>query len=428
MANQTIALLRAVENADPTSVRDYEAAGGYQALRRIADMEDQAILDELKRADLVGRGGAGFPTGMKWEMVYREAEPVKYVICNADEGEAGAFKDRKLLADVPLRVIEGMTIAGRVLHAKEGFLYLRGEYYALAAQLRAAIENAKAAGYLGKNALGKFDFDITVVTGAASYLCGEETALLNSIEGKRGEPRKRPPYPTNQGLNQKPTLLNNTETFANIPLVFAEGPEAYNRHVTKLVCLSGCVKNRGVYEVELGSVTLHELIHGENFGGGTESGAPVAFYQVGGQSAALGFPEQIYTPFGYREMATAGLGVGCGSIVVLDTGVCPLDYCRSVVEFFVHESCGKCTPCRDGAPLLLALLEMLCHGEGQPRDLDTIQTLAATINDLSFCGLGQSVCKALFSLLKYRRAEVEAHMQGTCPAGACKLSGGADHE
>lgn len=274
--------------------------------------------------------------------------------------------------------------------------------------LEKALQNARDRGFLGENILGAFSFDIQLVSGAGAYLCGEETALLNSIEGLRGEPRKRPPYPTNAGLYGKPTLLNNAETFANVPLVLAEGAAAYNAHATKLVSISGNVKRPGVYEVKLGSVTLHELIYGAQFGGGTASGRPVAFYQVGGQSAALGFPEQIYTPFAYAEMTTVGLGIGSGAIIVAEEGASLPEYCRGVLSFFVRESCGKCIPCRAGLPQLQALLENFCQGRAVQGDTERLEALAASIAHLSGCGLGQGACKALLSAITYRRAVFKA--------------------
>lgn len=403
MAKEYRVLLKAIENADPVSVADYEAAGGFEGLKKAVILGEEEVLKELKASALVGRGGAGFPTGKKWEMVYQEKEPVKYVVCNADEGEAGAFKDRVLFSEVPLRVIEGMVIAGYVLHAARGYIYLRGEYRTLLPLLHKALADARRAGYLGENILGGFSFDITVVCGAGAYLCGEETALLESIEGRRGEPRRRPPYPTQAGLYGKPTLLNNAETFANVPLILAEGAGEYNRHVTKLVCLSGSVRKRGVYEVVLGSVTIDELIHGENFGGGNPDGRKTAFYQIGGQSAAVGFPEQIYTPFDYPEMSVAGLGIGCGAILVADDEVSLVGYCRNVLRFFMEESCGKCISCRDGLPVLAELLGRLEGERGGKGDVERLELLAGQVSRLAGCGLGQTACRALMSSLAYRR-------------------------
>lgn len=408
MAKEYRALLKGTEKADPVSTADYEAVGGFEGLKKAAALDERAVLEELKASALVGRGGAGFPTGKKWEMVYQEKEPVKYVVCNVDEGEAGAFKDRALLSEVPFRVIEGMVIAGYVLHAARGYIYLRGEYRALLPLLHKALENARQAGYLGENILGAFSFDITIICGAGAYLCGEETALLESIEGRRGEPRRRPPYPTQAGLYGKPTLLNNAETFANVPLILAEGAEEYNKHATKLVCLSGSVKNRGVYEIVLGSVTIDELIHGENFGGGTASGRKVAFYQVGGQSAPIGFPEQIYTPFNYPEMSVAGLGIGCGAILVADEGVSLIGYCRNALGFFREESCGKCIPCRDGLPMLVELLDRLETGRGVVGDVEKLELLGGQISALAGCGLGRAACQTLMSSLAYRRGVFHA--------------------
>lgn len=412
MAKEYRALLKRAAHGEPASVAEYEAVGGFRGLRRAVTLGEEGVLEELKTSVLAGRGGAGFPTGKKWEMVYREEEPEKYVVCNADEGEAGAFKDRALLSQVPLRVLEGMIIAGYVLHAQRGYIYLRGEYRGLLPLLLEALEGARRAGYLGDGILGRFSFDITVICGAGAYLCGEETALLESIEGRRGEPRRRPPYPTQAGLYGKPTLVNNVETIANVPLILDEGAKEYSRHATKLVCLSGSVKRRGIYEVILGSVTIDELIHGENFGGGMAEGQKAAFFQVGGQSAAMGFPEQIYTPFNYREMAVAGLGIGCGAIVVADGQASLIGYCRNILRFFINESCGKCIPCRNGLPVLAELLERLDNGKGKKGDVERLEGLVEQIGSLSGCGLGQAACAALKSSLIHRRAAFAAGIQG----------------
>lgn len=385
---------------------------------------------------LVGRGGAAFPTGRKWQTLLNVAEKPKYIVCNADEGEPGTYKDRELLRLVPLSVIEGMIIAGHTFNSSRGFIFLRGEYRNLIHVLSEAIDAAKAAGYLGRNICGRpgFNFEISVVTNAGAYVCGEETALLNAIEGNRGEPRMRPPYPTQKGLFLKPTLINNTETFANIPGIIAKGAERFKStgnprgYGTKLFSLSGHVKNRGVYEVSLGSVSINDIIYDDEFGGGTASGRPVKFFHPGGQSTAIGFPEQGFTPYDYNGLSSVGLGIGSGAFVVMDESVCLVDYCKRVLAFFVHESCGKCIPCRLGTMRMLEILDALTHGNGTDADITRLEELADRVSWLSACGLGQASNKALASALKHRRDEFHSHANGNCPAKSCRMRIGVKHE
>lgn len=387
---------------DPSSIKDYKTAGGFAGYAKASAMTNEGMLAEIKASGLLGRGGAGFPTWMKWDMVNKESDPEKYVVCNLDEGETGAFKDRELLVKAPMKIIEGMIIAGFFLDAKAGYIYLRGEYRAERSILLKALDECRNAGYIG----AEDGFDIIVVTGAGSYLCGEETALLESVEGRRPETRKRPPYPTSSGLFGKPSLINNAETYANIPRIFAEGAKEYSEHITKLICISGQVKNKGVFEAELGSVTLHDLIYDEAFGGGTLSGKPAAFYQMGGGGAALGFSEQVYTPLSYDAMREAGLGIGCGALIVADNGADAVKYLKNVVEFFERESCGRCIACRDGLPQLKYMLEELRDGKHTVGLTDKISSLSKSIAALAGCGLGTAACSALNSYLKYRRDDL----------------------
>lgn len=406
MAQEGILLLK--HSGDPTSVADYEAGGGFQALRLIPERFPREMIQLLEQAKLVGRGGAAFPTARKWDMVAQAPGAEKYVVCNADEGEPGTFKDRVLLERTPLAVIEGMILGGYAVGAQHGYLFLRGEYRSMAVLLETAIKAAKDAGFLGRSIMGVtgFDFDISIVTSAGAYVCGEETALLNAIEGGRGEPRLRPPYPVTEGLYQKPTLINNTETFAQAAAALRMQTGEYlalgdaMSGGTKLISLSGMVRNPGVYEIPLGRISLKSLIEDPEYGGGLRTDHPVQFYQLGGQSGPVGFPEQIYTPYGYQTLQSVGLSVGSGSIAVYDTSVSPIDYCRKVMEFFAHESCGKCVPCRLGTARAEKLLAELCAGQGSAAELIE---LVEHIERSAACGLGQSIGRALRSFLRFRR-------------------------
>ncbi len=432
MAKTMDVLLKGAGTFDGTDVAAYKAQGGYQALERVLGMSDQAVLDELLKAELRGRGGAAYPAGRKWSQMYKIPITPKYIVCNADEGEPGTFKDRELLRDMPLKVIEGMTIAGRVLHSARGFIYIRGEYRAIQRVFQKAIDNAVKAGYLGKNICGVegFDYTITIISGAGAYVCGENSALLNSIEGRAGRPRIKPPHLAEVGLYKKPTLVNNVESYADLTVIYTQGADAFlelgvpGSGGTKLVCLSGNVKNRGVYEVGLGKVTLRELIFDPAFGGGIPDGKELSFYHLGGQSGPIGFPEQLDTVYDHDSLWDAGLSVGSGAVVVADGDVCIVDYCRKVMEFFVHESCGKCTPCRIGTMRVLELLTDLCEGRGRPGDTDRLERAITQISALSACGLGQSANKAIRSCLAHRREDFLAHEQGKCPAGSCAMKGG----
>lgn len=432
MAKTIDVLLNGAGTFDGTDVAAYKAQGGYQALEKVLTMPDQAILDELLEAQLLGRGGAAYPAGKKWSQMYKISITPKYIVCNADEGEPGTFKDRELLRDMPLKVIEGMTIAGRVLHSERGFIYIRGEYRAIQKIFQRAIDNAVKAGYLGKNICGTegFNYTITIISGAGAYVCGENSALLNSIEGRAGRPRIKPPHLAEVGLYKKPTLVNNVESYADLTVIFTQGAKAFlalgtpTSGGTKLVCLSGNVKNRGVYEIGLGKVSLRELIYDEELGGGIPGDVPLKFYHLGGQSGPIGFPEQLDTLYDHDSLRDADLSVGSGAVVVMDENVCLVDYCRKVMEFFVHESCGKCTPCRLGTTRALEILTDLCEGRGKAGDVEKLERTITQISALSACGLGQAANKAIRSCLKYRREEFLAHEQGICPAGQCAAKGG----
>ncbi|MFA6808197.1 MAG: NADH-ubiquinone oxidoreductase-F iron-sulfur binding region domain-containing protein [Eubacteriales bacterium] len=414
----------------PDSVEDYVAAGGYEGLKTAITMKPEDIIEEIKKSYLFGRGGAAYPTGIKWEQAYAVPleKGLKYMVCNADEGEPGTFKDRHIMAEDPLELIEGMTIGAFIFGAEEGYIYCRGEYSAIQETLRSAIDNAKKSGYLGENILGTgLNFDIRVVSGAGAYVCGENTALVESIEGKPGRPRRKPPYVKNAGLNMKPTVLNNVETYACIPWIVKEGGEKFLSigtefsGGTKLMCLSGNVVNKGVYEVPFGT-TLRELIYG--MGGGIPNGRKLKFVHLGGCSGTC-FPEGLLdTKICYNDLRKNGLSLGSGAVVVIDDSQCVVDYLKVVMEFFEEESCGKCTPCREGTQRMVELLEKLSEGRGTDEDIERMKDLSQIMKNSSFCGLGKSVPIPVLALLKYFEDEFKAHVAGKCPSGKCSMSGG----
>ena len=404
---------------DPVSTGAYEKTGGFDALKKAAAMSSEDIIAEVKKAKLLGRGGAAYPAGSKWEHLLHIPEAPKYIVCNADEGEPGTFKDRLILEKLPLKLLEGIIIAGFTFKAKAGYIYVRGEYRNIQKKLRAAIENAKAAGYLGSNILGTgFDFDIHVISGAGAYVCGENSALLNSTEGKVGRPRIKPPHLAEVGLFLQPTLVNNVESLANIPAIVAAGGEAFlaaghpDSGGTKLICLSGHVKNRGVFEIPLGAVTLRDIIYDGELGGGIANGKQLKFFHLGGQSGAIGSPDLLDTVYSYTDLRKAGLSVGSGAIVVMDETVPIIDYLQSVTEFFIHESCGKCIPCREGNRQMLRFLQKLSKpGVATGEDLYAIRRLIRAMTDASFCGLGQTAATALNSAWKCFKDEFEAKIR-----------------
>ncbi|AFL99064.1 NADH:ubiquinone oxidoreductase, NADH-binding (51 kD) subunit [Desulfitobacterium dehalogenans ATCC 51507] len=411
------------------SVEEYRAAGGYEGLKKAITMKPEDIIEEIKTAQLFGRGGAAYPTGIKWEQAYAIPleKGLKYMVCNADEGEPGTFKDRYIMDKDPLMLIEGMTIGAYIFGAQEGFIYCRGEYSAIQKILRKAIENAKEAGFLGENILGTgLNFDIQVISGAGAYVCGENTALVESIEGKTGRPRRKPPYIKNAGLNMKPTVLNNVETFACIPWIVKEGGEKFLSMGTefsggtKLMCLSGNVVHRGVYEVPFGT-TFRELI--EDLGGGIAQGRKLKFVHLGGSSGSC-FPGSLLdTKICYKDLRDHGLSLGSGAVLVVDDTHCVVDYLKAVMEFFEEESCGKCTPCREGNQRMVEILEKLGEGRATMEDLQRLKSLAQTMKNTSFCGLGQSAPVPVTTLLKHFTDEFEAHVQGQCPSGKCSMHG-----
>ncbi|MCL2129499.1 MAG: NADH-quinone oxidoreductase subunit L [Treponema sp.] len=412
--------------ANPLSIENYVKKGGFSALKKAVGMSSPEIISEILKAKLLGRGGAAFPAGKKWEYMARIPDRPQFIVCNADEGEPGTFKDRFIMDKLPLKLIEGIIIAGFTFKAEAGYIYVRGEYRKIQKKLITAIENAKTSGFLGKNILGTgFDFDIHIISGAGAYVCGENSALLNSTEGKVGRPRIKPPRLAEVGLFQKPTLVNNVETFANVPLIINMGGDAFlkaghpDAGGSKLICLSGHTNRRGVFEIPLGRVTLRDIIYDPELGGGiaisnaggTAGGKRLKFFHLGGQSGFIGSPDQLDTVFNYTELKRAGLSVGSGAIVVMDESVSIIEYLKGVSEFFIHESCGKCTPCREGNRQILNFLKKLSRpGAATTSDLETLRRLVETMSSASFCGLGQTATAALKSAWKLFKAEFEANI------------------
>ncbi len=418
---------RRVGRIDPENIEDYIAEDGYQALAKALSMERAEISAVLEKSGLQGRGGAGFPTGMKWRFVAGAKSPKKYVVCNADESEPGTFKDRLILEGDPHSIIEAMAIAAYCIGADEGYIYARGEYQLAQQRLEKAIQQAHEFGLLGKNILGSnFSFDVHVHSGAGAYICGEETALLESIEGKRGEPRARPPYPTTHGLWGKPTLVNNVETLANVPPILLNGAEWYRSFGTsfspgtKCYTILGNVNFRGLIEVPMG-ITLREVIN--IYGQGMKDGAAFKMAQTGGSSGSI-IPASLQdAPMDFESYRKAGVSLGSGALLICDENNCALDLAITLMKFFRFESCGKCTPCRVGTDRALRMLTAISRGQGKLEDLDTLAAIAQEMEYASNCGLGQTASVPIRDTLKYFRPEIEAHIRlGVCPAGICEMT------
>lgn len=399
-------LLANVGQIDPESLDDYRAAGGYEALgRALSSMTPQQVIEVVTASGLLGRGGAGFPTGRKWAFTAQATGEPKYVICNADESEPGTFKDRALLEGDPHRVLEGMILAGYAVGAAHGVIYVRGEYMTAYRRLEQAIAQARDAGLLGQHILGSaYSFDVEVHLGSGAYICGEETALIESLEGKRGEPRVRPPYPPTYGLWGKPTVVNNVETLANVPLIIRDGAEAFKATETKLYCLSGHVARRGLIEAPLG-LTLRQAI--EVYGGGMAKDRPFKFAQTGGAAGTIVGPEALDVPLTFTSAQTDGAALGSGALLIADESTRVTDLLLAVMEFFARESCGKCFPCRYGTLRAQETLARLAAGQGDAHDLDYLQRIAHELAMASFCGLGQAAAVPLQSGLPHCRAELE---------------------
>ena len=412
---------------NPEVIDEYIALDGYQAVGKILTekIPPEQVIQTMLDSGLRGRGGAGFPTGLKWKFAAANQADQKYVCCNADEGDPGAFMDRSILEGDPHSIIEAMTIAGYAIGATQGYVYIRAEYPIAVKRLQIAIDQAREYGLLGKNIFDSgFDFDIELRLGAGAFVCGEETALMTSIEGKRGEPRCRPPFPALKGLFQKPTVLNNVETYANIPQIFLKGP-AWFRSIgtekspgTKVFALGGKIHNTGLVEVPMGT-TLREVV--EDIGGGIPGGHKFKAAQTGGPSGGCIPASLIDTPIDYDSLIAIGSMMGSGGLIVMDETTCMVDIAKFFLEFTVDESCGKCTPCRVGTKRLLEILNKITSGNGTLEDIDRLEELCYYIKENSLCGLGQTAPNPVLSTLKYYRDEYIAHVtEKRCPAGACK--------
>ena len=410
---------------DPLDLGDYVAHGGFEALRRcLTEMPPEEVIETVTRSGLRGRGGAGFPTGRKWALVRAASDGTRYVVCNGDEGDPGAFMDRMLLESYPFRVLEGMAIAAHAVGASEGVLYIRAEYVLAVRRVWEAIQRCEAQGFLGSNIFGSgFSLQLSIMEGAGAFVCGEETGLIASLEGRRGSPHLRPPYPATNGLWGRPTCVNNVETLALIPCIIRDGPEAFaslgskQSNGTKVFSLTGKVKRGGLIEVPMG-ITIRQIV--EQIGGGVGEGRRFKAVQIGGPSGGCIPARLADTPVDYEALAEAGAMMGSGGLVVLDDTDCMVDVARYFLQFTQRESCGKCTPCRIGTQRILEVLERLCIGQGKKGDLEELQELALMVKTTSLCGLGQTAPNPVLTTLRYFRDEYEAHIEGRCPAGVCK--------
>ena len=411
---------------DPEKIDEYIAFDGYKALAKVlTEMKPQEVIDTIKASGLRGRGGAGFPTGMKWQFAANSVSDQKYVCCNADEGDPGAFMDRSILEGDPNAVVEAMAIAGYAIGASQGYVYVRAEYPIAVKRLQVAINEAREYGLLGKNILGTgFDFDLDIRLGAGAFVCGEETALMQSIEGKRGEPRPRPPFPAVKGLFDKPTILNNVETYANVAQIILNGPEWFasmgteKSKGTKVFALGGKIKNTGLVEIPMGT-TLREIIY--DIGGGCPNGKKFKAAQTGGPSGGCIPASLLDTPIDYDNLLAIGSMMGSGGMIVMDEDNCMVDIARFFLDFTVDESCGKCPPCRIGTRRMLEILERITEGKGEDGDIEKLETLAKNIKASALCGLGQTAPNPVLSTLRYFRDEYEAHIyEKRCPAGHCR--------
>jgi NADH-quinone oxidoreductase subunit F len=410
---------------DPTNIYHYIAHGGYSGILRALDSKPEQIINEMKSSGLRGRGGAGFPTGMKWEFAFRQKAKPKYVVCNADEGDPGAFMNRSVLESDTHAVLEGMLIAGFTIGADVGYIYCRAEYPLALQRLRHALSQAEEFGFIGNNILGKgFSFHIKIKEGAGAFVCGEETALIASIEGRRGMPTTRPPYPAISGLYGKPTIINNVETLASVSLIFQNGSEWFSEQGTELskgtktFSLAGKVCNTGLIEVPLG-ITLRQIIF--DIGGGIPEGKRFKAVQTGGPSGGC-IPESLLdTPVDYDSLKKAGAIMGSGGMVVMDEDTCMVDVARYFLDFTQKESCGECVPCRLGTKQMLNILEDITEGRGKPEDIDLLEELAVSVKMGSLCGLGQTAPNPVLTTIRYFREEYEAHINELkCPAKVCK--------
>jgi len=425
-SHQIIVALRNRGQIDPEVIDEYIGRDGYLAVSKaLKDMDSSEIVAEVQKSGLRGRGGGGFPTGLKWKFCMESKGDIKYILCNADEGDPGAFMDRSILESDPHAVIEGMIIGGKAIGAHKGYVYVRAEYPLAIERLNVAIDQARDYGLLGDDILGSgFNFDIELYHGAGAFVCGEETALMQSIEGKRGMPRPRPPFPAHKGLWAKPTVLNNVESFANIPQIISRGADWFanlgteKSKGTKVFALSGCVNNIGLIEVPMGT-PLRTIVY--DIGGGIANKRKLKSIQIGGPSGGC-LPESLIdTPVDYESIVKTGAIVGSGGMVVMDDRSCMVDIAKFFLEFTADESCGKCTSCRVGTKILLNKLNDISEGRGMPGDLEILENLSSNIIATSLCGLGQTAPNPVLTTIKYFREEYEAHIiDKRCPAGVCK--------
>ena len=426
LAKQKRIVLRNCGVIDPESIDDYLAADGYKAIEKVlGSMSPQDVIDEVTRSGLRGRGGAGFPTGVKWGFARKSPGNQKYIICNADEGDPGAFMDRSVLESDPHSVLEGMLIGAYAIGASEGYIYVRAEYPLAIQRLEVALAQARERGFIGEDILGSnFEFDIKIRQGAGAFVCGEETALIMSIEGKRGMPRFRPPFPAHSGLWQKPTNINNVETFANVAWLILNGADAYNQYGTekskgtKVFALAGKVARGGLVEVPMG-ITLREIVF--DIGGGTSSGLEFKAIQIGGPSGGIIPADLADTPVDYDSVTKTGAIMGSGGLIVMDEAACMIDVAKFFLDFTQNESCGKCTFCRIGTLRMFETLKRITEGEGREGDVELLEELAENVKRASLCGLGQTAPNPVLTTIRYFRDEYEAHIkEKRCPAKKCR--------
>jgi NADH-quinone oxidoreductase subunit F len=424
VSGDELVLLANVDRIDPLSLDAYLEQGGYEALKKALAMSQEEVVHTVKDSGLRGRGGAGFPTGLKWSFTRPNPNSPKYIVCNADEGEPGTIKDRYIMEGDPHRVLEGMAIAGYAVGASGGYIYVRGEYYLSIYRLNKAIEDATARNLLGDHILGSpFSFHIQVQTGGGSYVCGEETALIESIEGKRGNPRVKPPFPGVVGVWDKPTIVNNVESLASVPSIVMHGSEWYkskgteDARGTKIFQVVGHVQKPGIVEANLG-MTVRQLI--DKYGGGVREGHKYKACQTGGSSFGFFLDEQLDTPMEYKAMAVAEGALGSGTMLVMDDTTCVVDVVRSILYFFQHESCGFCLPCRRGTRVLYELISKVAAGRGARADLDRMISLSQIMVDSSNCALGMSPYFFIKTTIERFADEYQAHLDGKCPLGVCK--------
>ena len=410
---------------DPENIDEYLAARGYEGLAKVlSDQRPLDVIEAIKESGLRGRGGGGYPTGLKWQFTYDEEAEEKFIICNADEGDPGAFMDRSAIEGDPHTIIEGMAIGGYAVGAHQGFIYIRAEYPLAVERLEGALEQARERNLIGKDILGSgFDFEIEIRLGAGAFVCGEETALIHSIEGERGNPRPRPPYPSVSGLWERPTVINNVETWANIPVIILDGPEWFasigteNSKGTKVFAVAGKARNTGLIEVPMGT-TLREIVY--DVAGGVEGGKGLKAIQTGGPSGGVIPAQYIDTPVDYESLKGIGSIMGSGGLIVMDEATCMVDVAKFFLEFTMTESCGKCTPCREGTKRMYEILERITDGRGKESDIDLLEELGDTIQSASLCGLGQTAPNPVLSTIRHFRDEYIAHTRDKrCPTGVC---------